>query len=217
MFRYPGGTPLNHARTTRYSLTSNFLSDLGMTVAYNGARNRAGAAMFAASVLLLVLAFASFLFTLVRLCMSTRRARPWAVATSIVGMVACAAFVGVALTPENAARAVHVMFTIGAWRLIAMAAVLLAATTAAAGALTVRGTLAMLFLSAMLLAYVGVIAWGPATSTSWGLEVQVVAQKTIAATVTVCVLWLTFEIERGITRMPAGNSFQELRAGNLSV
>jgi len=37
MVRYPGGDPLASS-AMRYSLTRNFLSDLGMTVGYNGRR-----------------------------------------------------------------------------------------------------------------------------------------------------------------------------------
>ena len=41
MWQYPGGTSLN-ARTVGYSPAQNFLSDLGMTVAYNGRANGLG-------------------------------------------------------------------------------------------------------------------------------------------------------------------------------
>ena len=44
MARYPGGTPLDHT-TERYSFSRNFLSDLGMTVAYDGRANLLGAAL----------------------------------------------------------------------------------------------------------------------------------------------------------------------------
>ncbi len=42
---YPGGTSRDPS-TSGYSLATNYLSDLGMTVAYNGAHNVAGAALF---------------------------------------------------------------------------------------------------------------------------------------------------------------------------
>jgi hypothetical protein len=51
--RYPGGTLLD-ASIDRYSMSLDFLSDLGMTAAYDGAPNRLGASPLAASLLLLV-------------------------------------------------------------------------------------------------------------------------------------------------------------------
>ena len=56
MIRYPGGTGLEHD-TPRYQLTQNFLSDLGMTVAYNGQPNRIGALLFVISLVVLIIGF----------------------------------------------------------------------------------------------------------------------------------------------------------------
>ncbi|MEP6766190.1 MAG: hypothetical protein ABJB66_17900, partial [Gemmatimonadaceae bacterium] len=53
MLLYPGGTPLDHT-TAGYSLSQNFLSDLGMTVSYNGLPNSFGALLFIVSLMLLV-------------------------------------------------------------------------------------------------------------------------------------------------------------------
>src|SRR5205823_3965085 len=39
-------------------------------------------------------------------------------AAGAVGLLACAAFVGVALTPENAVMDLHVAFTLWAWRIV---------------------------------------------------------------------------------------------------
>ena len=51
--RYPGGTFRDHA-TSGYSITHNFLSDLGMTVAHDGEPNRLGALLFVLSLTILV-------------------------------------------------------------------------------------------------------------------------------------------------------------------
>jgi hypothetical membrane protein len=45
MTRYPGGTVLDRT-SPGYSLSRNFLSDLGMTVAYDRLPNRLGAGLF---------------------------------------------------------------------------------------------------------------------------------------------------------------------------
>src|SRR2546423_3551681 len=70
MVAYPGGTQLDPS-TTRYRLTQNFFSDLGMTVAYDNQPNRLGASLFVIALLSLILGFGSALREFVRLYSST--------------------------------------------------------------------------------------------------------------------------------------------------
>lgn len=65
MLQYPGGTPLDSS-TRGYSISQNFLSDLGMTVAYNGQSNGLGAALFVLSLLLLVVGLGGTAVSIVR-------------------------------------------------------------------------------------------------------------------------------------------------------
>src|SRR3954468_20007814 len=87
MLCYPGGTPLD-ASTVRYRITQNFLSDLGMTVAYNGQSNRLGASLFVGSLLLLLIGLGTCLLTIVRLSSAARASRPWARAAAAFGLLA---------------------------------------------------------------------------------------------------------------------------------
>ena len=64
--RYPGGTTLD-ASSKGYSISHNFLSDLGMTVAYDGHPNRLGAFLFVASLNILVVGLGGCLVGVVRL------------------------------------------------------------------------------------------------------------------------------------------------------
>ena len=89
--RYPGGTLLTPS-SPGYSFTHNFLSDLGMTVAYNGRPNMIGAALFALSLLTLVVVFGRSAFGFIRHYRAVPSARPWAVAASGLVLLACAAF-----------------------------------------------------------------------------------------------------------------------------
>ena len=121
---YPGGTARNHT-TTGYTITGNFLSDLGMTVAWNGERNHVGATLFVTSMALLVIGMGGALAGFVRLYALTPESRRFAYAAAVAGAVACACFVGVALTPENRAMSLHVVFTLAAFRILPFVALLL--------------------------------------------------------------------------------------------
>src|SRR3569833_1767304 len=76
MLRYPGGTALD-ATTSGYSLSHNFLSDLGMTVAYNHEPNRLGAAVFVVSLLLLVVGLGSVAAVIARFLAIDAASRRW--------------------------------------------------------------------------------------------------------------------------------------------
>lgn len=179
MWRYPGGTALD-AHTAGYQFTQNFLSDLGMTVAYNGAPNRLGATCFIVALCALVIGAARALAHLARVYSATPRARAFARAAGAIGFLSCAAFVGVAATPENSAMPWHVQFTLLAFRLMPFAALALAVATRAIPALPRRVSATWLALTGVLAAYVALLAWHPAVRTADVLAVQVIAQKVVS-------------------------------------
>src|SRR4029077_7382755 len=96
--------------------TQNFLSDLGMTVAYDHRANVIGATLFALSLVILVVALGGCLFGLVRLYSTSYRGRSFARAAAAVGLFVCAAFAGVAVTPENRVMDLHLGATLLAFR-----------------------------------------------------------------------------------------------------
>ena len=100
MLRYPGGTPLD-ATTLGYSFAHNFLSDLGMTVAYNHEPNRVGATLFAVSLLLLVIGLGSVVVVIARFLAVDAASRRWARLSAVALLAVCVSFAGVAVTPEN--------------------------------------------------------------------------------------------------------------------
>ena len=116
MGRYPGGTALD-TTTIGYSLSHNFLSDLGMTIAYNHEPNRLGAALFVASLLLLVVGLGTVVGVIARFLAVDADSRRWAVLAIIALLAVCVAFAGVAVTPENQLMSLHVSFTKWAWRI----------------------------------------------------------------------------------------------------
>ena len=180
MAQYPGGTPLD-ARTVGYAPAQNFLSDLGMTVAYNGQANALGAALFVASMLVMVVGCSAVLGQWVRLYAEMPESRGLARAAFATTVLAAAAFVGVAVTPENRAMPLHEAFTLLAFRAAPVAVALLAAASLRARCLPRAASNAWIALTIVLAGYLVLLAVGPSTDTGAGLRVMVLAQKLVTA------------------------------------
>lgn len=188
MFLYPGGTARDHA-TAGYSITNNFLSDLGMTVSWNGQRNHIGAALFVTSMALLVAGMGGALAGFVRLYALTPTGRRFAYAAAVAGAVDCACFAGVALTPENRAMSLHVGFTLAAFRILPFVALLLTLAARATPAMPQRAWCAWAALTAVLVTYVVMLQGGAWTATEEGFVAQVIAPEVVAIITASVVVW----------------------------
>ena len=191
MLAYRGGTGLDRS-TSRYSLTNNFLSDLGMTVAWNGQPNRVGSALFVLSLAILVIGFGGALAAFVGRYGDSPRSRPFALAAAAIGIGVFAAFIGVAVTPENNLMNLHVMFTLLAFRLFPFAALALVLASGLSSGETRRATALWAGLAGALFTYAAILSWGPSVGTSRGLQVQVIAQKAITVASLALLILLTF-------------------------
>jgi hypothetical membrane protein len=200
MARYPGGTPLDP--TSRgYSLAHNFLSDLGMTVAYNHEPNRLGASLFVSSLLLLVIGMGHVVIVIARSLAVDPASRWWARAAGVFGLLACMAFAGVAVTPENHVMAIHVAFTQWAWRFTPVIAAFLGVASLYAPRVGRRVTFAWFAAAVLLAGYVMFGTWGPQVAMPRGLASQVIAQKAAAVLLIGTLLFVAAEVER-----PRGSS-----------
>jgi hypothetical membrane protein len=193
--RYPGGTVLDPT-TSGYSLSENFLSDLGMTVAYDHRPNRLGAGLFVLSLLLLVVGLGSTVARIARRLAEHPAARGWTGAAVSCGLLACVAFAGVAVTPENRVMAVHMAFTQWAWRIMPGVAGFLAVASFRSRGLRRRVGWAWLILALLLASYAAFLAWGPSVTAPDGLAAQVIAQKIAAAVTLLIVLFVSQEVDR---------------------
>ena len=200
MLLYPGGTALD-ASTRGYSLSRNFLSDLGMTVAYDGRPNRIGATLFTISVLVLVLGLGGALAEFVRRYAVEPAARRFAIAAGVAGLLASAAFVGVAFTPENRVMDLHVRFTLLAFQLLPVAALFVTLAARRSRVAPTRAVAAWAAMSVALAAYAALLQWGPSLRTPLGLVTFVVAQKAITI---VIVLGMAFQGIQANHRLPGG-------------
>jgi hypothetical protein len=176
ILRYPGGDPLDRLGSG-YSPTRNFLSDLGMTVAYNGGSNRLGASLFAASLLLLTVGSGLILVHVGRELSNNARSGWFVRAAGIAIVLSCAAFGAVAFTPENQVMRLHVRATLLAWRLVPIGTALLTAAAFSATGVSRASKGILIALTFALTAYVVILGWGPSTHTLPGLRFDVIAQK----------------------------------------
>jgi hypothetical membrane protein len=197
---YPGGTRLDHA-AAGYSFSHNFLSDLGMTVAYSGRPNSLGALLFTLSMTIIVFGLGGTLVGFARLYSETPQARRLARAAAFAGLVVCGSLLGVALTPENRMLALHIQFTMLAFRVFPLVPVLLALASRYSTAVPRRMSRGWTTLTAVLVAYVVLIGWGPTTATPEGLVVQITAQKIVAMSLVVIFVYLSLEADRVLTSM----------------
>jgi hypothetical protein len=69
-----------------------------------------------------------------------------------------------------------------------------------------RVTVAWLMLTVVLIAYVGMLGWGPTLETTRGLAIQVVAQKTVAIVALLVIGYVTYEGDRVLAH--AGQSYR---------
>ena len=202
MLRYPGGTFRDHS-TRGYSLSHNFLSDLGATVAHNGQPNGTGTILFIASLTILVLGMGGCLVGLIRLYSRNAATRPWVLAAGAVAAVVCASFIGVALTPEDRMLSLHIQLTKLAFRAFPIVTLLMALASRADRESPTRVTIAWGVLTVILAAYVAILDWGPSTRTPTGLVVQVVAQKLVTISAVLLIIFQTYVADRKLVAAPA--------------
>jgi hypothetical membrane protein len=194
MLRYPGGT-LIEAGTRRYSISQNFLSDLGMTVAYDGRPNRLGAALFVASMAVLVAGAMSCIAPIMRRLLRMPAARPWAMVAAACAVVTALAFIGVALTPENRLLDLHIGFTEWGWRAVALLSLVLGTAFLRAGPHFRAAAITCLVTGVGLAAYTLLFTSGPDMSVESGLRVHVLSQKAAALGVVSAFIILTRAVE----------------------
>lgn len=195
MLRYPGGTFRDHS-SRGYSLSHNFLSDLGMTVAHNGQPNGLGTVLFVVSLTTLVIAMGGCLIALVRLYSRVPESRTLALAAGAVALVVCASFIGVAVTPEDRMLSLHITLTRLAFRAFPLVALLMALASRADPAVPRRVTIGWAALTVVLAAYVVMLDFGPSTRTPSGLVAQVVAQKIVTVAAVLGIVFQSYEADR---------------------
>ena len=175
---YPGGS-ISEPGSRGYSLSRNFLSDLGQTRTPTGAPNLPSMTLFAGATVLTALALSAFFLGFAGLLRRGTPARRIATAGAVCGGAAAACFLGVAATPWNLFLPVHIGFVLWAFRAFLAAAALDYLACLVARDLPRRFIVFFGFSSAVLLAYMLLLTVGPSPLTPEGSVVQAVAQKCV--------------------------------------
>ena len=108
MVEYPGGTILDRA-TVGYSFWHNYFSDLGRTRSWNGAPNALSSRLFQAGLVTVGISLGAYFLVLPGI-FRTARARFLAAIASMLGLMAAASYIGIALNPLNVNYGLHTLF-----------------------------------------------------------------------------------------------------------
>jgi hypothetical protein len=198
---YPGGTRRD-SRTTGYSLTQNFLSDLGMTVTHGGQSNRAGAGLFTASFGLLALSIVGGALGFVRFHSTAPRARFLADAGGIGILVASAGLLGTAVSPVDVSPTVHMWSARLASAIAPLA--LLSFAASATDRRVPRGVSVAWVIVAGTVAVWFAMRWGPGTETDLGLTIQATVQKGVAVVIVGGLVYQTYQAKALSQTPPQG-------------
>lgn len=176
---YPGGTYRDRS-STGYRFFSNFLSDLGMPQAWNGASNPWGSVLFVTGEVLLAIGFVAFFIGFVRLSSASRRSRAWSRAAACAGVIVALALVTAGATPANRFQWLHVEAAKLAFRAACAATACLSIAIVRDGRFSTLTGAVSLVIPSLLAVYLGILEWGPRVRASdYGLVFQATAQKLI--------------------------------------
>ncbi len=195
MWLYAGGHPAD-PRCAGYTFWSNFLSDLGMSCAWNGRPNVAGAVVFGVGVAVLGAALIAFTATWRTFAFGRRRGRGLGIAGQLLATASGLGFVGLAVTPFDRMISVHMAFVgiaFGGLVLCAACFAILCWINAATRFLT-GSHLAYV---AVLAGYLAVTAYAASLGPSWrARELLVGSQKLMALASMGYVALMTIAVRR---------------------
>jgi hypothetical protein len=186
MLLYPGGSaalPKAH----RYSFSTNFFSDLGMTVTFGGNVNRLSAILFVVTLTLAGLGLIVFFVAAPRLFRRSRVVHALTLLGSVFGVVSGLAYIGIAFTPANLMMTAHFFFVqIAFHSFLAVVMIYSIAIFLNPEYPNIYAFVYLLF-AALLAAYIR-ITYHPDFGTLRGVTVQAVWQKIIAYAAILCAL-----------------------------
>ncbi len=182
MILYPGGTKADHNRQG-YSFFTNFLSDLGESVALNGQPNTASMVLFLLAMTLAGIATLLFSLAFTQLFVLTRRSIWFSHIGALLGVIAGICLIGVGIVPENIASGLH-NFCIYAGLLIFVAAyIFFFQAMVRTKGLAKRISWVYYVLGVVFIVYTIISSWvtlfGPAPDTLAWVVIQATGQKII--------------------------------------
>lgn len=178
MVIYPGGT-WRDPTTRGYRFSRNFFSDLGMTVAHNGAPNTPSLVLFVLALALGGAGLALFFLLVPRFFRRDGWVKVLAGGGSLLGVVAGLSFIGIALTPANLYKDAHILMVNVAFRAFPAAVGCYVVAILWEPAYPNRFLWSFGALGGLLLLYLVLLTQGPPVEQAGGLVIQAVGQKII--------------------------------------
>jgi hypothetical protein len=179
MLAYPGGAHQNK-HSIGYSFFTNFFSDLGRTVAHNGAPNSISASLFFAALCCAGTALVAFFIGFsVFFGKNSTVSKGFAWLGSVFGVIAGLCFIGVAFTPANLAGAAHNGFVFSAFRTFLLAVFIYVFVILFDGGFPRWTASIFVIFTGLLIAYLVLLTSGPALTSKQGVLIQATGQKII--------------------------------------
>ena len=199
MVFYPGGN-IHNPSQVGYSVTHNFLSDLGGFKSHSGKVNILSALLFNISMIMFILVGVSFLFV-PRLFKENKTNYFLSILGSIFFFLGTVFFAGVGFTPYDLYLDMHVFFAINAFRFLIPASVLYF-TVLLRSSISNKYALAIIVLFLFTFFYVvyQIVSASPLESLEKMVE-QATLQKIIALINVVSIFILSFAFEEQIRKL----------------
>ncbi len=190
---YPGTTILDHD-TVGYSVINNFLSDLGRTITHycststvicdnciGGKNNFISAFFFNNAMFLSGILFIIFYIALPGYFYENKSLYRLSIVGSALGVITCAFFAMIGLTPANLYFDLHVFFANNMFKIAFLNALIYSYVIFKSRFLSTFYGIGYYTFSVMLILYVAILEFGPSPNSSgFALTFQVISQKVIA-------------------------------------
>jgi hypothetical protein len=179
MLTYSGGT-YDDPTAGGYSFTRNFLSNLGMVTAISGQPNWVSAGLFFFSLAAAGSCLMIFFIIFSHFFRNSRLQSVLSLIGSALGVLAGISFVGIAFSPADISRPLHIQFVMWAFRLFPLAVLFYVPVMFLNKAYPKPYAWVFAVFCLMLIGYYLLLTNGPSYTSPEGLVIQVVGQKVIA-------------------------------------
>ncbi len=179
MLLYPGGTVTNKT-SAGYSFFENFFSDLGRTASPAGQPNTIAMILFIISMTVAGAALAAFFIAFTQFFVRSTSGRVISWLAALFGAASGICFVALGWVPGDVNQTLHSNFTRMAFYLFPVAAIFATIAILLERAYPRRYTLVFGVFTVLLVAYIGLLIWGPSARTPQGMVIQATGQKLIA-------------------------------------
>ncbi|MBC8311501.1 MAG: hypothetical protein H8E72_04300 [Candidatus Marinimicrobia bacterium] len=177
VYCYPGSTHRDTA-TLGYSMTHNFLSDLGRTITYSGAQNFLSSTLFVMGTTLVCVGLIAYFLVMPAIVNKNKMNKVLAQVGSFAGIICGLAFMGVGFTPHNYYPDAH-MFAVRLGFQLFLVVMLLHSIAIMKNevGLSKKSVWIYVVFMTILCYYIYLLNWGPSIKEGNGLVIHVVWQK----------------------------------------